>query len=230
MKLLVVSDLHCELDNYELPPSDAIASADVIILAGDIDVGVTGIRWARRVFSDKAVIYVAGNHKFYGGHWDKTLVETRDAAAGSNVHFLEDDVVVIDGVRFIGATLWTNFQLFGKALAFRAMEIARQYMNDFRLIAFTTTAHVSAGKSSTAVHYRKLVPLDTRSRFKTSFFFIRDTLAKPFDGSTVVVTHHLPHRASVAERFRNDLTLAAFASDLSVLIKRYQPALWINGR
>lgn len=229
MKLLVVSDLHREFDGFELPPSDALASADVIILAGDIDVGVAGIQWAQRVFADKPVVYVAGNHEFYGGRWDKTLVEMREAAADSNVHFLEDDVVVVNGVRFIGATLWTNFRLFGKALAFRAMEEAHEYMNDFRRIKLLDPGHARPGYKAPPPRIRRLFPLDARSRFKSSFFFIRDALATPFDGPTVVVTHHLPHRESVAEQFRNDLTSAAFASDLSVLMNRYQPALWIHG-
>ena len=71
MKILVLSDLH--LAHLSFPAVHAgeriDAQADVVVLAGDIDDGVGGFRWARETFPDKPIVYVAGNHEFYGYNW-----------------------------------------------------------------------------------------------------------------------------------------------------------------
>lgn len=64
MKIRVLSDLHLEFHDWTPPQSDA----DIIVLAGDIHVGVHGIEWARRSFPLLPVTYVPGNHEFYGGN------------------------------------------------------------------------------------------------------------------------------------------------------------------
>src|SRR6185369_1404446 len=69
---------------------------------GDINKGELGIHWAASTFPGKQVIYVAGNHEFYGGHWDSTLTTMRAEAKQSGIHFLENDSIEIDGVRFLG--------------------------------------------------------------------------------------------------------------------------------
>jgi predicted phosphodiesterase len=89
MKLYILSDLHCEFAHFEPDPM-AVARADVVVLAGDIDVGVAGIEWAAQAFKAKPVVYVCGNHEFYGHHWEDTLVRMRAAADRCGVYFLED--------------------------------------------------------------------------------------------------------------------------------------------
>ena len=74
MKLHILSDLHLEFGPFEPPPTDA----QVVILAGDIHVRTLGITWARKTFPHQEVIYVAGNHEFYGAHWDDLLPELRE--------------------------------------------------------------------------------------------------------------------------------------------------------
>lgn len=115
MKIMVLSDLHLESLTFE-PDQEALRAADVIVLAGDIHPGVEDIVWARQTFEDKPVVYVAGNHEFYGGDWDQTLDQMRQTAKANDVHFLEDDCVTIAGVRFLGCTLWTDFAYFGQYL------------------------------------------------------------------------------------------------------------------
>ena len=102
MKLLVLSDLHVEYASFE-PDTNATKAADVVVLAGDIHKGADGIEWARETFPDKAIIYVAGNHEFYGQHWDAHLEHLRRKATIHDIHFLENDAVTIEGVRFLGA-------------------------------------------------------------------------------------------------------------------------------
>lgn len=115
------------------------AEADLVILAGDIHVGVRGIRWARETFPDKPVIYVAGNHEFYGYHWNKLLDEMREAANKYDVDFLEVDGIDIGGIRFLGCSLWTSFGLFGEDKKRSAMQHAEGEMNDYREIKITRT-------------------------------------------------------------------------------------------
>ena len=109
MKIRVLSDLHLEFHAWTPPPADA----DVVVLAGDIHVGVGGIEWAREQFPTTPVIYVVGNHEFYGGQLNEVLAALREAADRLGVYLLDSDELVLDGTRFLGATLWTDFALYG---------------------------------------------------------------------------------------------------------------------
>lgn len=125
MKLHILSDLHTEFADFEPPETDA----ETIILAGDIGVGVEGVRWAVHHYPVRPVIYVPGNHEFYGH--DIGLTTELQAAAPDNITVLSNDAVVLDGVRFLGSTLWTDFKLYGEAEAGPARDRARRCMNDF---------------------------------------------------------------------------------------------------
>lgn len=109
MKALILSDLHLEFAPFEPAPD---LEFDVVILAGDIhSPAKRAVQWAADTFRGKSVVYLPGNHEYYDGRLDTTLAEARRAADGSNVHVLDGDELVIDGVRFLGATLWTDFAL-----------------------------------------------------------------------------------------------------------------------
>jgi predicted MPP superfamily phosphohydrolase len=129
MKIAVYSDLHLEFQDWA-PPADL--QVDVVVLAGDIYPGEEGVEWAKKSF-DRPVIYVAGNHDYWNGKdYRYTLEKLRKVAEGSHVHFLHNDAVVIDGWRFVGSTLWTDFKLNGQQPL--SMLDARQMMNDFKNI------------------------------------------------------------------------------------------------
>ena len=96
MKLHILNDLHIEFEDFAPPATDA----DVMILAGDIGVGVDGVRWAEERFPNQPVIYVPGNHEFY--HHDLLLIEELKAETPDHIHVLNNDQVVIGGVRFLG--------------------------------------------------------------------------------------------------------------------------------
>ena len=229
MRLLVYSDLHLEftgaLDHFRIPPA---LEFDAVVLAGDIHSHTRGIEWAAQTFAGKPIIYVAGNHEFYGAHLHGLLVEMRKLARQCGVHFLEHDELVIGGVRFFGCTLWTDFALFGSGAAAAAMRAAANCMPDFRVIR-TGASHglpVRANQFETW-HSGTLQPLDTVKLFNQARSWLANKLAQPFPGSTVVVTHHLPSSASVAPRFQTDPVSAAFASRLDDLVM--QSDLWIHG-
>jgi Icc-related predicted phosphoesterase len=83
------------------------------VLAGDIDHATKGLDWARAAFPHHPIVYVAGNHEYYGEAIPKLTDELRTRAASLDIAFLENDVADVAGVRFVGCTLWTDLELFG---------------------------------------------------------------------------------------------------------------------
>ena len=129
MKLNILSDLHLSRGTLTLPENDA----DVAILAGDIARPREGVAWASGFA--KPVLYVPGNHEFYGGSIVGSVDALRQQCAGTNVHVLDNDEVIIKGVRFLGTTLWTDFMLFGEGEEqAAAIREAQRFMYDFSRI------------------------------------------------------------------------------------------------
>jgi predicted phosphodiesterase len=207
MRIRVLSDLHLEAAPFDPPPADA----DVVVLAGDIHNGAAGVEWARRRFACP-VLYLAGNHEPYDGEFAATSAAIEAAARGSQVAVLDCDRVVIGGVRFLGCTLWTDFDLDGAEGRELALGRHRDWLVDFRAIRYGDRAF--APDDSIDLHRRHRAWLATE-------------LEAPFGGATVVVTHHAPHRGSIAPRFASHPLNAAFVNDLDVLMGR--AALWIHG-
>ena len=108
VKLNILSDLHLSRGALTLPENDA----DVAILAGDIARPPEAVAWASGF--PIPVIYVPGNHEFYGGSILGTVDALRQQCAGTQIHLLDNDEAIIGGVRFLGTTLWTDFMLFGE--------------------------------------------------------------------------------------------------------------------
>ncbi len=210
MKILILSDLHLEFAQLPLMPTQV----DVVVLAGDIWKNDNGIYWARSTWPDKELVYVAGNHEFYGREREYVLANLRAAAEETGVHFLDNTEVVIRGVRFLGTTLWTDFELFNKTNS--SKEVIDDCMNclaDFRMIKegdelFQPKHAIHLFQESAAWLRRKLID-------------------EKFNGKTVVVTHHLPSIRSVAPPYINDLSSAGFASHLDDLLGYSE--LWIHG-
>jgi Icc-related predicted phosphoesterase len=212
LKIHVLSDLHTEFEKFI--PSLAASEADVVVLAGDIGTNARGVEWARSAFNCP-VIYVPGNHEFYSkGHLDRTLEKMR-AAACERVRVLDNDELIFGGVRFLGATCWTDYTSTGNP--FLAKYEAQRELTDFKKIR-------TAG-------YRKVRPGDFVLRNQFSFRWLRDRLDEPFGGATVVVSHHAPSMLS----FGNDRVDgceshldASYANSWETLIGD-SVALWIHG-
>lgn len=222
MKLHILSDLHVEQCPYKPVPVDA----GVVVLAGDIHHGPKAARWARSAFPVQEIVLVAGNHEFYRGDWDDTLERLRDDARNTGIHFLENDAVVIGGVRFLGATLWTDFDLFGPELREAAMEGSKHYLVDFWCIRADDPAAV-VGIPAGPLQAWLVSPAAMRRRHLESRAWLAARLAEPHPGPTVVVTHHLPSMRSVAPRFADMFGCAGFASRVDDLFGRC--GLWIHG-
>jgi predicted phosphodiesterase len=217
MRLLVLSDLHLEVWREFAPKFNTLPSKpDVVVLAGDIHTNARAPAWAASAFPKVPVVYVSGNHEFYGGALDHTNLAIRDECAKfENVHYLDCGEFFLDGVRFLGATLWTDFSLFGSENRSSAMVDANLVMNDYQRIRLA-----SAG-------YRKLQPGDTAKLHAEQKAWLAKKLDEPFAGPTVVVTHMAPSRQSVAPEYASDPVSAAFASCLDDLVSK--ATLWIHG-
>lgn len=215
MRIWVLSDLHLEFEGLKGPLEPP--EADVCVMAGDLCRGVdAGVRWlAEHIAQVMPCVYVAGNHEFYKGSIKEGIEAGRAAAKETaDVHFLENEAIIIDGVRFLGATLWTDFRL--QEIPEAAMDHARGRMNDHREISWQKNP------------WKRFLPVHAYRLHQDSRDFLeRELNSNPM--STVVVTHHLPNARSLPERFKGDLTNAAYASDLSHVLEAGAPALWVHG-
>ena len=218
------SDLHQEWpENAWDPQANAPSNVDAVVAAGDVDMPlVRAIDWLADRFSGRPIIYTPGNHDFWRRDEDRYSLQDqlawgRDRADARGVTLLLDDSVEIGGVRFVGGTLWTDFNLrppyypFGGAVA-----EAGKRMNDYRRIRF-------GGNRSKD----RLEPRDTLAMHRATRAFIDGALASPFAGASVVVTHHAPHPDCLPSR---DFDLAwCYASDMTTLIEERHPDVWVHG-
>jgi len=192
-----MSDIHLEDGDFDVPD----VGADVVVLAGDIGVGVEGVLWAKESF-DVPVIYVAGNHEYHDAlTMDEHIQFMKQAAEGSNVRVLDNDVVVIDGVRFLGTTLWTG----GNYL----LPCDQNIMMDWDV----DDGYLDAKKMN--------------RMFEVGCSFLRDELAKPFDGKTVVVTHHAPSMQSIHEGYLDNSMNDCYATDIENMMTGAD--VWVHG-
>lgn len=211
MRIHIVSDLHQEFGEMPLPKVDC----DCVVLAGDVATKTNGLKWILREITDVPVIYICGNHEFYSENYPSLLDKLREQARGTNVHFLENESVVISGIRFFGCTLWTDMALIDEWNAGAAA--AAGVMNDYKRVR------------NSARGYRRLSPRDTRMAHLASTQALRGFLGAGDPRSSVVVTHHAPSILSLPERKRSDEVSCAYASHLDSLINEFQPRLWIHG-
>ena len=234
MKIRVLSDLHLESDQPEIIPH---ADADLVVLAGDIHNHAEGLRWAAETFDGAVpVVYVPGNHEYYDGEFGALEAAMHDAAASvDNVYFLNNATLVdpLGQWRVLGTTLWTDFDLYGNDEASHAASIAaaERVMLDYRgLIQVTWTAGNDLGGQGALQDNtpRNLTPADTIALHRHARAWLETELAKPFAGKTIVVTHHAPHRRSLAERYADDVVSAGFVNDLPSLV-RAPVTLWVHG-
>jgi len=232
MKILILSDLHTEYQDFDPVFRDGVrdgaridAEADVVVLAGDIGSGTKGIKWAARTFPLKPIVYVAGNHEFYDSAMEPMLEQMREVAADLRVHFLERNSVEIEGVRFLGTTLWSDFEILGKEKRQTCINESIMCMNDFRLIHTTRPTPNYAPNAKPGA--RRFYPQDAIEIHRESVAWLEAELATGDPARTVVVTHHAPHFNSVEPRYAYDPTSGAFASDLTRLMGRSH--LWIHG-
>ena len=210
MKLQILSDLHCEFAPYKFKRT----GADIVILAGDIHLGQSGFKWALENITDQKVIYVLGNHEFYREATPQLIHKLKQLSKGTNIYVLENEAVSIKGIRFLGCTLWTDFQLLGDIDV--AIAAARLNMTDFQQIRMSP-------------QYRKIKPSNTVAWHKKTRRWIEQEIESCKDDKIVIVSHHAPSIRSIPEKYRSDPLTAASASNMDGFIKWTDAELWIHG-
>ncbi|MBN6741411.1 metallophosphoesterase [Acidithiobacillus sp. MC6.1] len=221
MRIAYSSDLHMEFGGPFITGGleDGLhpARADVLVLAGDIETDAP--EWAAFLshvsesFGHKPIIVVLGNHEYYNGVYPDDLEGYRQTLADlrlPNIHLLERESIVLDGVRFLGATLWTDFAQGTQALSCAAG------MADFAVIRDGDTM-MGLGTQRIAQDH------------KDTIVWLEACFGDGWSGPNVVVTHHAPSFRSSHPRFAGSRITGGFCSDLESRIKAWQPELWIHG-
>lgn len=212
MRAWVMSDLHVDSTMYRLPPTPP--EIDAIIIAGDVTDGHEGsAAWLSEhaVPLGLPVLYIAGNHDFFGHDLLGGFEEPYEAAGVTLLH-PGRPTTTIAGCRFVGATLWTDYRIAGDEGSARAW--ARLNMPDM----------LSIDVGMRRVSTRDLLEEHVRQRA-----MLEVELSNPHDGSTVVITHHAPHPRSLRSPVQLDPSDGSFASDLSDLMDAFEPAAWVHG-
>ena len=211
MKIRLLSDLHTEFRlPYKTQSFAEYRGEDVLVLAGDIASGSTNTMDVLKFFKAqgyKHVVYVPGNHEYYGTGFDEFNAKMENKCLDyENVHFLNPGSVTIQGVLFVGGTLWTNFaeNPFSQSAAHRGI-------NDFRMIRGFDVNRCAK------TYYQHLD-------------YIQDQYTQRGTRRVVVVTHFLPARECIAPRFRGpDLINDYFANDLGDYISNLSDTTWLFG-
>lgn len=220
MKIQYMSDLHLEFGEMPVPP----VLGDVLVLAGDIHVGVDAMPWIEQCAQKfEHVIYLLGNHEYYGQKMWKLPDAIRSSLAGysvdksykleklfdpiTNVHFLDNNVVKIGDVHFIGSTLWSS------------PDPELQYiMSDFSKIKCMYGDN----------QYGKFSTDKATELFKENVQFLQDNIMP--GEKNVVITHHAPSTQMInTERYGENSTNTGYATDILGFFEPEDIKLWISG-
>jgi predicted phosphohydrolase len=210
LNIQIFSDLHLEFDDFQIDYS----SADVVVLAGDIHVGDKGVKWINEHIPDVSVIYVLGNHEYYGKIYPKLTRTLKKQTQDTNISILENGSVQIENVTFFGCTLWTNFELFGNPRL--DGYYCQQHMNDYKRIRREPS-------------YSKIRSIDVAAINKNSTNWLENEFSKSKGKKNIIITHHAPSNRSLLDRNKNKQISAADASNLDSMIEKLAPAFWIHG-
>ena len=245
MKIQLLSDLHLE-SNPGFVPQPA-PGADLLVLAGDIgsyqkgsaltllqddDFGLG--RFSPRRGWPVPVLFVPGNHEYDGQDFDEAHARLRQTCERLDIHWLERTCIVRDGVRFVGTTLWSDFDalgpLAGSTLAPNppAHALPGGYSTQLkaREKAFRA-ADFYLRKTGTTRHGAPWLAAQVREQALLCQDWLREALAQPHDGPTVAVTHFAPSLRSADPRYGQVPGTAGFCNALDALLPHAQ--LWLHG-
>lgn len=222
MKIKLFSDLHLEFrahlfDHIHIPHVDD--KETTLLLAGDIGLGIQSIPFIEEMCQHfKYVLMICGNHEFYHHQFDKVIDDFKAwelEGAPKNFHFLHNDWRILDGVRFLGGTMWTDFDN-ANPMVLAAAHNELRGMSDYKVI------HGSDGMAITP-HF----VIRENERFTD---FLVEKIDEPFDGKTIVMTHHSPGNSVRRSTRRPNLLDACYYDDIEQYIGNEDKiALWVHG-
>ncbi|WP_137174435.1 metallophosphoesterase [Massilia sp. HP4] len=230
MRIQLFSDLH--LERYPGFQPHILPGADVVVLAGDIgsyqagsrletqDFGLERFSTALPALAGKQVLFIPGNHEFDSLDYDATHARLRATCERLGITWLDREIVTIGDVRFIGTTLWSDFD----ALALRDTDLAKQLQQ--RNKAFRA-ANYYLSKNTTLKDGEQVLAEGIRAMSLDCQAWLRAALATPFEGKTAVVTHFAPSLMSADPRYGLTPGTAGFCNTLDDMFKSAQ--LWMHG-
>lgn len=215
----LVSDLH--LSNYSKGDLRGLKpTSSVLALLGDV-CEIHNFPKIKKFFEYVSanwayVLYVPGNHEFYGSILKGSVDRMRDFLHPfRNIVILDNDIVSIDNVRYIGSTLWSDMDREDPL----TMLACRDLINDYRHIYKDVRGKVTS-----------ITPEDTIRLFDKNVEFIKTMLEITGDPLNVVLTHHAPSYQSVSPRFVGNAANGAFVSNLEdFIIDRPKILVWAHG-
>jgi Icc-related predicted phosphoesterase len=214
MKLWIISDLHMEHATPR-PYHLKMPEADLLIIAGDLSTWPGTISSAVDLTEGRLpTILVGGNHEYYNisSNVDEINERLYKELDTNNIIFLENTTFIHSTVRFIGATLWTDYNLYGTKE--KSLALAKRGISDFY--------YIGAADGKDLGEY-------LCEKHEESKQYILSEINKPFDGKTVVITHHLPSDKSINPKYKDDKLNPTFASDLDDILGCGKINLWIHG-
>lgn len=228
MRIQLFSDLH--LERYPDFQPQFADDVDVIVLAGDIgsyqansrlasdDFGLARFSPLRPGASASTVLFVPGNHEFDTLDFDETYTRLRQTCERLGIIWLEREVVTLGQVRFVGTTLWTDFEaLVGDNPAKQVQLREKAY----RAANFYLT------KNTTLKHGEPVLAEGIRAMALESQAWLRQALSRPFDGKTIVVTHFAPSLLSADPRYGLSTGTSGFCNALDDLFPAAD--IWMHG-
>ena len=210
MKLHILSDLHSEFEEYRYTETDS----DLVILAGDTNLKARGVQWALDTIRNKPIVYILGNHEYYGAAYPKLTNSLKEMCSGTNINVLENNAFQIQDVNIFGCTLWSSFELFGDPRVYG--HECQQALTDYKKIRLSP-------------RFSKLRSIDVAAIHKRSVNWLESELSANSGKKNIVVSHHAPSPNSLSEKRANDPISAAYASQLEHIMEKYSPTLWVHG-
>ena len=246
MKLQLLSDLHLE-SNPHFTATPALG-ADVLVLAGDIGSYQAGSQLTALNIPDFGlgrfsplpvteggsgwpvpVMFLPGNHEYDGLDFDEAHIRLRETCERLGMIWLERETVVLAGVRFIGCTLWTDFDALANLSPYLNLQAADSPLTQqlqAREKAFRA-ANFYLKKNHSFRHGLPVLADAIREEGIKSQDWLRTAIAAPFDGPTVVVTHFAPSLLSADPRYGLNAGTAGFCNSLDELL--CSARLWLHG-
>ena len=219
MKFHIWGDLHYEFENFKLPDEHP-GDIDCILVPGDIWTKGRAVQKLELIaaWGRCPVVAIPGNHDYYGDRIGRTEERMRDAARKSpyEIKVLLTGTTVIAGTRIIGATLWTDYRLHQREGDLKQVKAGCERIQQ---------EHQSVRMD---LSFRKVTANDLEKIHVEHKEFLRTQMAKPFDGPTIIMTHHAPSAQSLLHRSEQRVDDAADASNLDDFVEELSPEMWIH--
>ena len=243
MQIQLLSDLH--LEAHPQWRGEPAAGADLLVLAGDIGSYQPGSALIDADFGlgqfsphngwPTPVVFVPGNHEYDGMDFDAAHDRLRETCARLGLMWLERETLVIGGVRFVGTTLWSDFDALTPVPDLATLPKRRHGTPQPNPLAQQLKAR---DKAFRAANYYLRKTLTTRrgepwlaeglrEQALVCQDWLRAALAQPFDGTTVAITHFAPSLLSADPRYGLTPGTAGFCNALDDLLPHAQ--LWLHG-